>query len=452
MTAPATRGRLSAKVAGVATGVEPGTPPEGVQGVSVQSEPTTPVSAWAAIDPRQRRPVLQFFLAVVLSVYGDWLSTVALVVILFEATHSPAGPAGYVLARVAPRAIGPWLGGNLADRLSPQRMMVLASVVQALFTVSFIVSHRAGAVWAIYVAVAAAQFAGGLSRPSQGALLPSLVSHASLSRANATYSLFGSTSIFVGPAIGAALLLRVGPDPLFAIDAASFAISSVLIGTLPRAVGRARPSSVRSSRTASTSGALIALRNPQIRIVAAGNFVSGLTVTVAQALLVVAAHERLGSDASVGYLYASVGVGGTLGGLIALRWVPPRRWTRFAVFAAVIVELVSLAGFTAAAGIEVGLLLLALNSAGGTSMDTWGATEVQRLAPAGSQGRFNSVIFMSLYAGMVVGAIWALSTASILHWDVAIEYACAASLVIIAAVWISCGKTEAQPGPKTSEP
>ena len=56
------------------------------------------------------------------SVYGDWLTTVALLVLLFRLTHSPFGPALYMLARVAPRLVGPFPGGALADRFGPARI------------------------------------------------------------------------------------------------------------------------------------------------------------------------------------------------------------------------------------------------------------------------------------------------------------------------------------------
>jgi hypothetical protein len=91
------------------------------------------------------------------------------------------------------------------------------------------------------------------------------------------------------------------------------------------------------------------------------------------------------------------------------------------------------------------LLLLAVSAGAGSSFDTWGLTEVQRQAPPGFMGRFNSVIFISMYWGMLIGAVWALSTATALHWDVAIELACAASLVLLAGVWISGGRTSGIP-------
>ncbi|MGH7722621.1 MAG: MFS transporter [Candidatus Dormibacteria bacterium] len=387
-----------------------------------------------------RGPAARFFTAVFLSLYGDWLTTVALLVVLYELTHSPAAPAGYMVARVAPRVLGPWIGGNLSDRFSPRRVIVGAAILQAVVTASLIASHRAGLIWAIYLAVAVAQFIGALARPSQGALLPSLVSDRQLARANATYGLFFSTSIFVAPAIGAVLLVRVGPDPLFAIDAASFAVSALLIATLPRGERRDDGTSTPSTARIATAGALrMALRRPEIRMVAAANFASGLTVTVTQALLVVAAHERFGGDAVVGYLYSAVGVGGLVGGLIALRWIPARGWTRLGVFVAITIELVALAGFSALTLFLAALLVLALSAGSGSSLDTWGITEIQRRAPPGLMGRYNSIIFIAMYSGMLIGALWALGTASVLHWDVAIQISCAAMLLLLGGVWLAGG-------------
>lgn len=417
-----------------------GTSDEGSAGPPAVERLAAPASPVVLAAPL-RGSVPRFFVAVFLSLYGDWLTTVALLVVLFRVSNSAVAPAGYMVARVAPRVMGPWLGGRLTDRTSPRRVIATTSVLQAGLTVSLIGSHRAGLTWAIYAAVAVAQFAGALGRPGHGAMIPSLVNERELARANATYWLLFSTSIFVAPAIGAILLTRVGPDPLFAIDAATFAVAAILIATLRPGPSTARVVESSSPARRGKGAVRQALMEPGIRMVATANFASGVTITVAQALLVVAAHERFGGDATVGYLYSSVGVGGVLGGLIALRWIPSRPWTRLAVFLAITVEVVALAGFTDATIVPLALLLLAVSSIAGSSFDTWGVTEIQRSAPPGFMGRYNSVIFISQYTGMLVGAAWALGTAGSLHWDVAIEWACAAMLVLIGGVWIWGGRS-----------
>jgi predicted MFS family arabinose efflux permease len=231
----------------------------------------------------------------------------------------------------------------------------------------------------------------------------------------------------------------VGADVLFLIDAATFAVAAMLITTLPSFAADRHAPAVRTKSEGLTEMLRVALRQPEIRLVAAANFASGLVPTVTQAFLVVAAHERFGGDAAVGFLYAGVGIGGTLGSLVAFRWTPARGWTRFAVFVAIVIELTATAGFSAATVAQAALLLLAVSAVAGSSIDTWGVTELQRRAPPGFMGRYNSLIFMSLYAGMLVGALWALAVASVLHWDVAVEVACAAMLVIVGLVWIAGG-------------
>lgn len=415
---------------------------EGVRWPSAPGESTVAPAPPAVPPLHGRGPVSRFFLAVGLSLYGDWLTTVALVVVLYELTGSPAGPAGYVFARVAPRLFGPLWGGRLADRFSPRLLMVVSATVQGVATLSLIASASHGLLWGIYAAVAISQFVGALGRPSQGAMVPFLVADRGLARANATYGLFLNTSIFVGPAIGALLLVHIGPNPLFAIDAATFIVSAALAATLPSGAAYLETARLRSEtggHSRNDKPLRRALRRPEVRIVAAANFVSGMTVTVTQALLVVAAHQRFGDDTAVGYLYAGVGIGGALGGLVALRWIPPRRWTRLAVFLAATAEVIALAGFSAVVSVPIALLLLAVSAVAGSSFDTWGVTEVQRQSPPGMMGRYNSIIFISLYGGMLFGAIWALGTANVLHWGAAIQYACAASLVIIGAVWLSGG-------------
>ena len=68
--------------------------------------------------------VTRFLAASGISFYGDWLTTVALVVLLFRVTGSATGPALYILVRVAPRVLGPVPGGVLADRMGPVRITV----------------------------------------------------------------------------------------------------------------------------------------------------------------------------------------------------------------------------------------------------------------------------------------------------------------------------------------
>jgi hypothetical protein len=359
------------------------------------------------------------------------------VVLLYQLTGTPAGPAGYLLARVAPRVVGPWIGGSLADRDSPRRVIVSAGLIQGVLTASLVLADRAHSLWALYAAVAIAQFVGSLVRPGQGALLPTLVSVDRLSQANALYGTFFSSSIFVAPAIGALLLVHTGPDVLFLIDAGTFVSAAILMMTIPSRRAPTSPGSPRGAVLPTTSIFGLGARDPVIRLVAASNFAMGVTLTVAQALLVVAARERFGSDAAVGIMYSAVGAGGIVGGVLALRWTPPRLRIGLVIFTAAIITLTAFAAFAAVSQRYAGLALLAAASVASTGFDVWGITEIQRRAPPRYAGRFNAIPWASLYAGMLVGAVWALGTSNVFHWDFALELACLAMVVLIGAVGIT---------------
>jgi hypothetical protein len=229
----------------------------------------------------------------------------------------------------------------------------------------------------------------------------------------------------------------VGPDALFLIDAGTFAVAAVLAATLPsgRAAPAALPPAAASVRSRSTFA--LAMRDPSIRLIAAVGLAMGVTTTVAQAVLVVAARERFGNEAAVGILYSAVGFGGTLGGLLAFRWRPPWNHLRLALFAAATLQVVALAAFAAVSGQLPGLIVLAVSTVASASFDVWAITEIQRRAPIGHMGRFNAILWASQYAGMLVGAVWALGTSSVFHWDLALELACLAMAILVGAVGIS---------------
>ena len=409
--------------------VGPGVPIEGVAGAPIQEGPAPPPAS-VRPDPFETGRLARYFVGFVLSFLGDWFTTVALVVVLFQLTRNPAAPAGYILIRAAPRVFGPSLGGQLADRFTPRLVMAWTAGIQALLSLSLVGSHRAGFVVGIYLAVGVAQFLGAVSRPAQGAMVASLVSGERLARVNAFNSLLLGSSLFAGPAIGALFLVPFGPDPLFILDALTFATATAMARSLPGARAR-RPAGATVS---ASEGVRLALRDPLIRMIGAGQLSMSMLITAAQAMLVVAAHARFGGDANVGWLYAGVGVGTTLGAAYALRRQPPRASVPLIIAVTVVGSVICVTAFPLAPTLIGAMVLLGMSSLFGGWVDIWGATEIQRRAPHGYMARFNSVPFLGMYAGALVGAVWSIIGVQFVTWDRVIEIAGIASLGVIAAV------------------
>jgi predicted MFS family arabinose efflux permease len=371
------------------------------------------------------------------SFYGDWLTTVALVVLLFRLTGSPIGPALYIVARAAPRVVGPLPAGALADRYGPARVAASCALLQALVTASIVVFAQGRVVWAIYAAVLVSQLLASAAQPCYGALVPRVTTPERLGRVQGTYAALQSSSILVGPAIGALVLPFAAPEILIAIDAATFFVAAALLVTLfevgSRQIGALNtPSGVRV-------GLRLVARDPMLRFFAAAGVGNAAAVTALQAVLVVAAAQHFGHDTVVGWLYAAVGAGGTLGTLSMIRRTPTRVGLRWIIGPSVL-ELAPLALFVFTTSLPAAMLLLFMSSFGATLYQTRGTVGLQQRVSSDVLGRASAVIGLSVYVGMLLGALAALSLVQPLGWESTVLVVCAASATLLFFTGVSEGR------------
>jgi predicted MFS family arabinose efflux permease len=370
------------------------------------------------------------------SSYGDWLTTVALVVLLLRVTQSPVGPAVYMIARVAPRLVGPFPGGALADRYGPARIAAGCAAVQAVLTASIVVFAENRIVWPIFVAVACAQLFSSAAQPCYGALVPRVTDAAGIGRVQGIYAGLNSSSILVAPAIGALVLPFTAPEILVAIDAATFLFAAALVATLA-GLGNEKTDPPNSSR-GMAAGIPIVLRDPMLRLLAAAYVSSAATVTALQAVLVVAATQRFGHDTAVGWLYAAVGAGSVLGTLPVIRKTP-ERVTQKPIIAFAVLELAPLAVFVVVTNIPLGLALLFVSSVGSTLYQTRGVVGLQQRVPRDQLGRTMAVERFAGYLGMLLGAIAAACLVQPLGWEATVLIVCAVGSVLLFVTAVSEG-------------
>ena len=377
--------------------------------------------------PERSRGLGRYLAGAFISLYGDWFSTVALLVLLLKTTGSAAAPAGYMLARVLPRVLSATPGGRLADRFAAHRFVALCAVLQCVLTASVIASARAGMVWSIYGAVVLAQFCGGLARPAMGAILPRLAEREQLQRANGLYQVGFSTGIVAGPALATPLLAWRGPEVLIGVDAASFLVAALLMLTL-----RPRPVASGSQRRPGlAAGMWVAWHDSRLRALAACWLASGLAVTAASSILVLIAAERLGAGDRVGFLYAAVGGGAILAGFAAMR-VAPRQFDRPSILAFAVLEVLGLAVLVLAHSPWAAIVPLALSGAASSVWETWGSTDLQQRVPDHLLGQLNGVMVQFNSAGMVLGALLALLVVPVAGWSTMLFATCAGALAVLA--------------------
>jgi hypothetical protein len=362
--------------------------------------------------------------------YGDWLTTVALVVLLYRLTGSPTAPAGYILVRVAPRVLGVGPGGAFADRYSPVTVLVVCWLVQGALTAALVPISQAGSLTGLYLCVGVAQFFNAVSRPCDGAIIPRLGSRSDIATINRIYAAAESSSLFVVPLIGSALLLLVDVHALLLIDASTFFVGAAVIGSIKlrdREQDELSPSPTRGGRFA---GLALAFADPVLRILLARSFAGAMVITALQAVLVVAAAERLGNADQVGLLYAAAGLGGVVGTAIVARW-RPRSLSAGVLGGAGIVESVAIVLFALVPQIGAALFLLVISSIAGVLGETWGIIDLQERVPDVLLGRANAAVTSSLYAGMLVGAVLAIALTAAIRWQTTMVVVGGAALFVI---------------------
>ena len=157
------------------------------------------------------------------------MAFIALAFLIYDETDSGVWLATvFLLTFGIPGLLTP-VAGVLADRFDRKRVMIASDLASAVaFTALALTDDRA--------AMLAIAFVGSvLEMPfgtSLGAAIPNLVSPDDLARANSTLSLGRKLASVVGPILGGALVGTLGAQTVFALNAASFVVSSGLVLTV----------------------------------------------------------------------------------------------------------------------------------------------------------------------------------------------------------------------------
>jgi MFS family permease len=259
-----------------------------------------------------------------LSQWGDTFSFVALAIVIYQLTGSGLGVAGVVVAEILPVLLIAPLAGVLVDRLPRIRVMVASDLTRAVLAGVLAVWHdQPGAVYAVAFGFSAAAV---FFNPAAGSVLPSLVRDDELVAANSgIWTAAVLYQVVLAPVAGG-LVVTVGPEWAFAVNALSFLVSAVVLRGLsptdpPREVGR------RHLLADARAGAALVTGDPLLRALAIGQLLAALSAGATSALLVVLVAEHLRAQpGTYGILVGAIGVGAALGPLLLLRFIrDPRR-------------------------------------------------------------------------------------------------------------------------------
>jgi MFS family permease len=254
----------------------------------------------------------------------------------------------------------------------------------------------------LLVLVGLGAVAGQVFQSASRATVPAVVPGGDLERANAAVGVATNGGETLGPLVAALLLPMLEVRGVLLVDAASFLVSAVLLGTLPAtAGGGGQEATGRRSFLADAATGLRYLRGQAtLRAVAIGYFAVVACTGIDDVALLFLATGTFGAGAAaVGLLVGAVGIG-LLAGYALLsrtRQRVPMTVLLLAGFA------VSSAGnlFTGLAwAVAAAFALQAVRGLGIAAMDVAATTLIQRIVPPHLLGR----VFGSLYGGIGVAA------------------------------------------------
>jgi MFS family permease len=348
------------------------------------------------------------------SILGGWAYLVALGVYAYD-EGGPAAVGLVGLIRLVPAALLAPFVSSLVDRFPRVAVMIASDLVRfALMLGAAGTIASDGPAPVVYALVTVAAVAGTLFRPAKSALLPALAaSPAELTAANVASSALESVGMFLGPAIGGALLAVSSPSVVFAANGLTFLWSALLVlGLRGHEPPRERPAAdlgdIGARETSDVlAGIVTIVREPALRTLVGLYAAQTLVAGAVNVLVVVTAFEILDlDDAGVGLLYAAVGVGGLLGGFVALLLAAHGRLARdFAIGLALFgLPLVLLGGVPVAV---VAVIALAILGIGNSIVDVNALTIMQRAVPDAVLGRALGALDGLMLATLGLGSLLA---------------------------------------------
>jgi MFS family permease len=349
-------------------------------------------------------------LALAASSCGDWLYNVALLVFVYARTGSATWVAVTTAARVAPVVVLGPLGGVLAERCNRRRLLIVSAALRAALMLALAAVLATGLPIALAPLIAAAATAASVvEAPSVAVTTARVVSSDELQRATAWRAGIGQAAVVVGPALGALVLALATPTVAIVLNALTFVVAAIAIGSLPggeafRAAARvddtARPSVLADLR----DGARALLGAPAaIRLIAADVTCSCVYGLLSVTLVIVSRRVGAG-DGGYGLLLGAFGAGGVIGAVMLGRLRPGAHWRRALAVGLALVAL-ALAGLGIAPALPVALALALAGGGGMVVGEILTDAALPRMLDETVLARAYGLTYPASIAGIVIGSL-----------------------------------------------
>jgi len=266
-------------------------------------------------EPRFAR----LWLAGLASSFGDTLHYIALVVLVLQLSGQGLAVAGLVAIEILSVLLLAPVAGVLIDRSSRVAILIGSDLFRAALALTLVWPQG---VWHAYVVAAGLSIGTVFFNPAHSAVIPTLTSEELRLAANSVSWSTGRLMQILAAAVAGGAIAIVGTGPAFGINAASFAVSALLIATIriPPHAGQLAGATRRGLGAFfadAREGLAYARRDAFVSRLLLVQSLASFAVGATGAMLVVLAERRLGlPPAGFAWLIGAIGVGALVGPII----------------------------------------------------------------------------------------------------------------------------------------
>jgi MFS family permease len=346
------------------------------------------------LAPLKERDFRLLWAGMTISLLGDGVFLVAMAWQAYELWNAPAALSILGIGMTIPTIAFLLPAGIISDRFDRRLVMIWADIGRALVIGTLAVLALTGVLtfWQLVVVVAFYGVGTAFFTPAFEAVVPDIVPAPLLPAANSLDQFVRPIALrLVGPALGGVLVAGLGTGSAFALDAASFAASTVAVW-LTRPPRHVRSEESESPRKAMMEG---------LRFVARRVWLWGTLLSAAIAYLAflgpaevllpyVVKNELHASAGDLGLVFAAGGIGAVGGAIFMGQWGHPRRDITV-MYAVWTVATLAVAGYgLATSSWQLMIACLVFNALETAGTIVW-ATIKQRHVPASMLGRVSSL-------------------------------------------------------------
>jgi MFS family permease len=366
--------------------------------------------------PLKNRNFVSWWTGATLSLLGDQYYVVALPWVVLQLTGSAVAMGMVSMCAGIPRALLMLMGGAVADRTSPRRLLILTAICRAILVGAIGILLWAGdlAIWHIYLLATGFGIADAFAMPSAPAMMRSLVEPEQLPAANSVWQSTALLASVAAPGPAGVIMKSLGAAWAFLLDSFSFVFLIGALWKLPD-FNPAKPGAPKTGVLKSVKEGLSYVMNDKplraLMLVAAvlNLFLAG-PLSIGLAYM---AKKRFSSPVSFGVWISSVAAGTLVGMLLAGVIRMKRRGLTLLGATSILGVITSIVGFTPGLIPVAGLLAImgCLSGFSNVQIRAWFQQRVDRSV----LGRVASLMMLSAFglmplsmAGAGVAVSWSV--------------------------------------------